>query len=74
MSNQANVLLMSFKQVVDKLQSEKNLFQNSIRKLIAEKKKLIKLNKNLTNKISMLENNFQRKVYCKFKFLFYLLY
>ena len=62
MSNQANVLLMSFKQVVDKLQSEKNLFQNSIRKLIAEKKKLIKLNKNLTNKISMLENNFQRKV------------
>ena len=53
---------MSFKQLVDKLQSEKNYFQTQVEKLKIEKKKLTKLNEVLTNKITMLENGFQRKV------------
>ena len=61
-SNQANLLLMSFKQLVDKLQSEKKNFETQVEKLKIEKKKMTKLNKVLTNKITMLENDFQRKV------------
>ena len=62
MSNKANVLLMNLKEVIDKLQSEKSYFKTQVENLTTEKKLLNISNKNLTNKISMLENNLQRKV------------
>ena len=62
MSNKANVLLMNLKEIIDKLQSEKSHFKTQVEKLTTEKKRLVVSNKNLTNKISMLEKNSQRKV------------
>ena len=41
MSNQASVLLMSFKQLVDKLQSDKNYYKTQVEKLNIKKKQLI---------------------------------
>ena len=60
-SNKTNVLLLSLKEIVDKLQSEKALFKTQVEKLIIEKKQLTILNKNLTNKVNMLENDLKMK-------------
>ena len=63
MSNQANVLLINLKQLVDKLQSQKAHLKTQVKKLTVEKKNLINLNKSLTNKVvGMLEKDLQRKV------------
>ena len=62
MSNQANLLLNNLKFIVDKIQSEKTHLKNQVEKLKIEKKQLISSNKNLTNKIHMLERDLQRKV------------
>ena len=50
------------KLIVDKIQSEKTNLKNQVEKLKIEKKQLISLNKNLSNKIDMLEKDLQRKV------------
>ena len=60
MSNQANVLLLNLKEIIDKLQSEKAYFKIQVEKLKIEKKQLIILNKNLTNKVSMLEKDMKK--------------
>ena len=61
MSNQANLILMNLKQLIDKLQSEKAYFKTQVEKLKIEKKQLIVSNKNLTNKVNMLEKDLQSK-------------
>ena len=60
-SNQASVLLINLKEIINKLQSEKNYFKTQVVKLQVEKKQLVFLNKNLTNKVNMLEKGLQSK-------------
>ena len=62
MSNQTNLLLNNLKLIVDKIQSEKTHLKNQVEKLNIEKKQLVISNKNLTNKVDMLEKDIQRKV------------
>ena len=62
LSNQASVLLINLKEIINKLQSEKSYLKNQVVKLKVEKKQLVISNKNLTNKIDMLEKDLQRKV------------
>ena len=62
MSNQTNLLLNNLKLIVDKIQSEKTHLKNQVEKLNIEKKQLVISNKNLTNKVDMLEKDLQRKV------------
>ena len=61
-SNQASVLLLNLKEIIDKLQLEKNYFKTQVVKLQVEKKQLVISNKNLTNKVNMLEKGLQSKV------------
>ena len=49
------------KQLVEKLQSEKTYFKTQVEKLTVEKKHLLNSNKNLTNKVGMLEKDLQGK-------------
>ena len=62
LSNQASVLLINLKEIINKLQSEKNYFKTQVVKLQVEKKQLLISNKNLTNKVNMLEKGLQSKV------------
>ena len=61
MSNQTNLLLNNLKIIVDKLQSEKATFKTQVEKLKIEKNQLVTSNKNLKNKVNMLEKELQRK-------------
>ena len=61
-SNQASVLLINLKEIINKLQSEKNYFKTQVVKLQVEKKQLVISNKKLTNKVNMLEKGLQSKV------------
>ena len=56
---------MNMKSIVDKLQSEKAFFKTQVDKLEIEMKKLVILNKNLKNKVVILEKDLQKKNYCK---------
>ena len=62
LSNQASVLLINLKEIIDKLQSENNYFKTQVVKLKVENKNLIISNKNLTNKVNMLEREFKNEV------------
>ena len=62
MSNQTDLLLMNLKSIINKLQSEKAYFKTQVEKLKIEKKQLLVSNKNLTNKVNMLEKDLQKKV------------
>ena len=62
MSNQTDLLLMNLKSIINKLQSEKAYFKTQVEKLKIEKKQLLTSNKNLTNKVKMLEKDLQRNV------------
>ena len=62
MSSQTNLLLNNLKLIVDKLQSEKAHFKTQVEKLKIEKKQLVISNKNLTNKINVLEKDLLIKV------------
>ena len=62
MFNQASVLLINLKEIINKLQLEKNYFKTQVVKLQVEKKQLLISNKNLTNKVNMLEKGLQSKV------------
>ena len=61
-SNQTNLLLNNLKLIVDKIQFEKTQLKDQVEKLKIEKKQLTISNKNLTNKIDMIEKDLQRKV------------
>ena len=54
-SSKANLLLINLKEVIDKLQSERNFFKTQTEKLQIEKQQLIILNKSLTNKVESLK-------------------
>ena len=62
LSDQASVLLINLKEIINKLQSEKNYFKTQVVKLQVEKKQLVISNKNLINKVNMLEKGLQSKV------------
>ena len=64
-SNQTN-LLNNLKLIVDEIQSEKTHLKNQVEKLKTDKKQLISSNKNLTNKIDVLEKYKQKS---KFKII-----
>ena len=67
---QTYLLLMNLKAIADKLQSDKAHFKTQGEILKIEKKQLIILNRNLKNKVGMLENHLKKKYYCQFLFLF----
>ena len=54
--------MTNLKSIVDNLQSEKAYFKTQVKKLKFEKKQLIIINKNLINKINILEKDLQKKV------------
>ena len=55
-SNQANILLINLKEIVDKLRSEKFYFKTQVAKLQCEKKELNNTIKNLSYKVSCLKD------------------
>ena len=61
-SIQADILLTNLKSIIDKLQLEKDYFKTQIEKLKIEKNKLVISNKNLSNKITILEESLQKNV------------
>ena len=69
-SNQTNLLLNNLKLIVDKIQSEKTHLINQVEKLIIEKKQLISSNKNLTNKIDMLEKFTKKSIIVSLEFFY----
>ena len=60
-SSNANLLLINLKEVIDKLQSERNFFKTQTEKLQIEKQQLIILNKSLTNKVESLKGKLKTK-------------
>ena len=60
-SNQANLLLVNLKEIIDNLQTEKNYFKNQVEKLQIEKKQLIISNKDFSNKLNFLKEDLKRK-------------
>ena len=50
-----------FKEILDKLQSEKAFFKTQVEKLTIEKKQLAISNKNLRNRVNMLEKDLKTK-------------
>ena len=63
MSNQTDLLLMNLKSIINKLQSEKAYFKTQVEKLNIEKKQLIISNKNLSNRVNMLEKDLIMKAF-----------
>ena len=61
-SIQADILLTSLRSIIDKLQFEKDYFKTQVEKLKIEKNKLVISNKNLSNKITILEESLQKNV------------
>ena len=59
---QADILLTNLKSIIDKLQLEKDYFKTQVEKLKIEKNKLVISNKNLSNKITILEESLQKNV------------
>ena len=60
-SNQTNVLLLNLKEIVEKLQAERNYLKTQVENLQFEKKQLIVSNKNLSNKVDFLEEKLKTK-------------
>ena len=60
-SNHANILLINLKEIIEKLQSERNHFKNQVKKLQFEKQQLVISNKNLSNKVDCLEETIKMK-------------
>ena len=58
---QARLLLVNLKDIIEKLQAERNCFKNQVEKLKIEKKQLISSNKILSNKVNLLQIDLQRK-------------
>ena len=60
-SNHANMLLINLKEIIDKLQCERNHFKSQVEKLQLEKQQLIISNKNMSNKVNGLEETLKLK-------------
>ena len=54
-SNQANLLLVNLKEVIGKLQAERNYFKTQVEKLQIEKQQLTLSNQNMKKKLNSLE-------------------
>ena len=54
-------MLVNLKEIIEKLQIEKNHYKSQVEKLQTEKKQLVNSNKNLSYKVYCLERDFQRK-------------
>ena len=54
-SNQANLLLVNLKEIIDKLQAKNTSFQSQVKQLIIENKQLIIANKELCNEVNCLK-------------------
>ena len=61
MSNQADLLLINLKEVIDKLQAKNISFQNQVKKLTIENKQLIASNKKLSIEVDCLKEAFKSK-------------
>ena len=59
MSNHAHLHLESLKEIVQKLQNERNYFKSKVELLNVEKKRLNTSNKNLMNKVKCLEERIE---------------
>ena len=60
-SNQANLLLLNLKYIIQKLQSDNFYFQTQVENLQIENKHLTISNKNLSNELNTLKENLKRK-------------
>ena len=60
-TNQASLLLVNLKEIIEKLQAERNYFKTQVGKLLIEKKYLISSNNYLSNKVNLLEKDLQRR-------------
>ena len=59
-SNQANLLLVNLKEVIGKLQAERNYFKTQVEKLLIEKQQLVVLNQNMSKKVKYLKEELKR--------------
>ena len=60
-SNQANLLLVNLKEIIDKLQAKNTSFQSQVKQLIIENKQLIIANKKLCNEVNCLKEGLKSK-------------
>ena len=60
-TNEANILLVKLKEIIEKLQAEKNYFRTQVEKLQIENKQLFISNKSLEKKVDSFQKNLQRK-------------
>ena len=56
------MLLVNLKEIIDKLQSERNYYQTQVAKLQMEKKQLVTSNKNLSLRVNCLEDKLKSKL------------
>ena len=61
LSNQANLLLVNLKGIVDKLQAKNICFQTQVKKLATENKQLIISNKKLSIEVNCLKEDLKTK-------------
>ena len=62
-SSLANLLLTNLKEIIEKLQSERNYFKNPAEKLRIEKKQLITSNKHFSNELNCLKEYWKRNFF-----------
>ena len=60
-SNQANLLLVNLKEIIDKLQAKNTSFQSQVKQLKSENKQLIIANKKLCNEVNCLKEGLKSK-------------
>ena len=60
-SNQANLLLINLKEIIDQVQAKNVSFQNKVKKLTIENKQLINSNKKLSNELNCLKEDLKNK-------------
>ena len=61
-SDQANILLVNLKEVIGKLQAERNYFKTQVEKLQIEKKQILILNQNLSNRLVCAEKELKTTI------------
>ena len=69
-SNQANFLLENLKEIIAKMQVERNYFKTQVEKLQIENQKLVVSNKKLVNKNSFLEEKLKTTNYLLVQVIF----
>ena len=60
-SNQANLLLVNLKEIIDKLQAKNTSFQNQVKQLTIKNKQLIISNKKLYIEVNCLKEDLKSK-------------